>query len=298
MSSILPGGNNTAWTRFLEYKYHEVELGALKDETVLDLSSFLDMKIRSLDNGKYSDYTGLADVIGLNFGFVESLRQETLQTYKVIREWQRGRSAKWTPSVGLLVRALLRLNREDVVSECISSFSRDAKEYLANRHISRVPDSTNHDMLTVDDSPGKPAFYDAFIIYNEESDRCEFIVNEIAKTLENSPYHLRFFFPRRNGLFGVVKLDNYARVLKKRCKHAIVVLSSEYNSCEISSFVSSMAVMLSTRDHRRHVVPILINGYQKSQMPDVLKVHTEWNFPGTQDPSQWRKLALSVCRFL
>ncbi|CAG5120532.1 unnamed protein product [Candidula unifasciata] len=297
MASTFLRDNDTTWTRYLDRRYHEIELSALTDETALELSSYLDIRIYSLDDNWFSDYTGLAELIGLNFGFVKSIQCETTKSFRVIREWQTGQSAKVIPNIGNLVRALLRLGREDIFPDCMPNISRDAEQYLNNHHENWAPIGALYDSLTTDDLPGKPAIYDVFIIYNEDSERCEFFVRELVRNLESSPFHLKCYFSQRSGLFGVMRLDNFTRVLEERCKHSIVVLSPEYNNCETCSFLSSMAVLLSARNRSRRIVPILIDGYQESQIPDVLRMQNAWRFPGNEDHVQWRRMALSVCRF-
>uniref|UniRef100_A0A0B7A4A0 TIR domain-containing protein n=1 Tax=Arion vulgaris TaxID=1028688 RepID=A0A0B7A4A0_9EUPU len=304
MASTLLRDKDATWMKYLDSKHHEVPIGALSDETVKSLSSYLDMDMYSLDDDLQADYTGLAAMVGLNFGFVEGLRLlgVTMPAARVIREWQRDHYTREKPTIGNLVRSLLKLKRMDVISDCKHFISKDAEDYLSNQQESLLQPydrvvRCSSEILTMDDTPaGRLALYDAFICWSECDEDFPFI-EEMIKKLENPPFNIRLYVPSRNGLFGVNKYESDVKIMEERCKHVIVVLSPEYSSSEMSVFQASIAIALSAKDPSRHIVPILINDYSEDKILEVLRIRTVWNFSKQPEDSKWRQLAQSVCRF-
>lgn len=304
MGSMCAGENDVIWRQYLDRRHHDIPLSALKDETVYLLATYLDFEMRSLDSDFNTDFTGIAWIVGLNIGFVEPLRLSRLAipTFRIIRKWQTYCIPKLKPTIGNLIRTLLRLNREDVIAGCMEAISGDAREFLFahDGHFDSFTEECtiqNSEILTIDDMEyRKVVHYDAFVIWKEDSENIQSLM-EILRILEEAPYNLRFYVPERNCLFGVNKFESDAKVMDERCQHVIIFYSRDCRNSDTFSFQASIAVSLAVKDQSRHIVPVLIEDCSENDLPSYLQMKNVWNFTRQQDKLAWRQLALSLCRF-
>jgi hypothetical protein len=301
MGSILPGEDETSWRAYLSPRFYRVPLCALKEATLKELGTYLDLEIRSLDNDLPANYIGLAQVARLNFGIVELLGQHSSPTAALIMEWQTNRFSREAPTIGNLVRALVTLNRLDVAINCRDIISNDANDYLVERQEMPIPRVISlefrswADVITTDDLPGRQTLYDAFVCCSE-LDEDNIFIQQIVDRLEEPPYNLRLYLGARNGLFGVNRYDTDARIMDERCKNVIIIHTPSYDVCWTAAFHTSIAIYLSARDQTRRLIPVLINGYPRSKVPNILTTRTICEFPMPIDDVRLHHLAQSVCR--
>ncbi|XP_005094456.1 myeloid differentiation primary response protein MyD88 [Aplysia californica] len=296
------------WRNYVSELYHEVPLHCLKVSTLRRLSLYLDepINVMDMDADCMRDFTGLADLIG--FDGLEVKRFENLEHgsrgKSVIQEWME-RTTEPRPTVGKLVEFLVRMEREDALTELHGKIENDAKKFLENRErlrpvqvgeVSQGPGEFEQPKaITADDVWfGQKICYDAFVCYNPARDgsRDMMFVNELIQRFESPPFNFRLFVPHRNDLAGLNTHSINARIISERCRHMIVVLSENFLQSKACDFQTSFAHALNPGAREKRIVPVKL---EEVEIPNIMKIMALCDFT-KQDLRDWSwvRLAQSI----
>ncbi|XP_059175662.1 myeloid differentiation primary response protein MyD88-like isoform X2 [Physella acuta] len=270
------------WREFLDPSHYDVPLHALKYTACRKLANYLDADAMVRDDF-VPNFGGLAELISFDGLEIMAFERADSPTLKLIEDWRNRPDLK--PTVGRLVEFLVRLGREDVLTDLRNLIDRDVLDFL-NRpdrfnRIGPIQDETVTPGPGIEQTPvfitrqdvieGRQTIYDAFVCYNpfgDSSKDLEFVQKMIAR-LEGPDYKFKLFVPHRDDLVGLNEHNINATIISERCRHMIVVLSPNFLKSEACEFQSTFAHALSPGARNKRIVPIKI---EECEMPNILRI--------------------------
>jgi len=268
-------------------------------------------------DGVPQDWSGLAELMGVEFQITENLKQDQDPTAALIKLYSTRRNS----TLIRLMKFLDELERSDLIADpsFTKAIGRDVKSYCDRQHeeeneqrpvqvqtvdttVPTVVRTISQDDLSDDDCEEHISMhngqiytgkYDAFIAY---ADGDKPFVDSMISGLQSDPHNF-IICTEEDLLIGVSKYTAVSRLLFKRCRRVILVVSQHFPHSEMCDFVVKFVHALSPGARNRKMLPVVIG-----QIPDLpgdlplllhLSMHTYKRYE-SGDQWFWERLACSM----
>ncbi|KAG5896509.1 hypothetical protein JTB14_020483 [Gonioctena quinquepunctata] len=274
-------------SKLYNYKYNElgaqkfdmsgVPVIALRRETQELLSSLLNPeKIFPADNKLPRDWRGLAELCGVGGELMRSFQISEDKTKKILKTWSQKNGAEST--IDKLLSFLKDLDRYDVYDDITPYVERDIEYFNSNpKDICgdlSDDDVDGQDILTYDDSLRHmdglpPQTYDAFLLFDDQD--IDFATN-IINTLEVQ-HNMKLCVKDRDLVGGRLEHFSVIKLISKRCRKVIVVVSPSFWSSRTNKYFYSLAQLDNLEKRCSKIIPCSNNPYKPSEVPIEFQVY-------------------------
>ncbi|KAM9332223.1 myeloid differentiation primary response protein MyD88 [Pholidichthys leucotaenia] len=232
-----------------------------------------------------ADWMAVAEAMGFEYLEIRNHEASRNPTMVVLEDWQ-ARSSEAT--VGRLLSILAQVERDDVVEDIRPLIDDDVRKYCKSLkkksepplQVPEVDSNQDRIPITLDDSPGAPEKFDAFICYCQ-SDFA--FVHEMIRELEQTDYKLKLCVFDRDVLPGSCVWTISSELIERRCKRMVVVISDEYLESDACDFQTKFALSLSPGARNKRLIPVIYKPMKKP-FPSILRFLTvcDYTRPCTQ----------------
>ncbi|CAG0922318.1 unnamed protein product, partial [Notodromas monacha] len=247
------------------------------------------------DEGYNRDYRGLAEIANVDRKQDYSVLDNPVEA--VLNEWIR-----ISGTFGDLIDALEVLDRYDVLDDVMPNLLLDAEQCDSEEPVNKFEHNigfcidngciTRSDLVGIEKGEGL-AKYDAFLLF---ADADQDFAHSTVDYLEND-CGMNLCLKDRDLLGGIpFEHDAVMRLIQERCRHLLIILSSEFFESVECKFYTKFAQALSIEKRSRVVLPIRYKEIPSSTIPSFLTgihhldytraMNGRWNF--------WEKLRDSV----
>uniref|UniRef100_T1J4H3 TIR domain-containing protein n=1 Tax=Strigamia maritima TaxID=126957 RepID=T1J4H3_STRMM len=262
-----------------------VPLRALKLSTRMNLCMMLD-PIRPIPtkDGLLKDWQGIAELAKYNNSFIMDLRRNSNRpTEALLAHWEQ----KENITIGLLIDALIKLGRFDVIDDLSEQFKENAAVYKESLlgppeskidfhngivtniqqnsfigkpandndpNLSRLSLRNQSEMFTKDDTAQTIQHYDAYVCYTDEDKE---FVDMLSANLEGN---FKLCIKDRDLLGGVFEHKAIIELIQERCEKFVVVLSPAFLASAKLEFQTmfahacSLGIILFFEIYKNHLV--------------------------------------------
>jgi len=249
-------------------------------------------KLLLTDDGKASDWRGLAELAGLAGGATYlKIEQAPDPVKELFSQWKMRPGA----TVGKLCLLLQHIDRWDVFDDNVEKMEEDVRlaektarlKGLNLAELLAVEVEKAEEALTLDDlaSLARGAqlpTYDVFVLYGpaEES----FVLKVLVPNLEAQG--LRVIIKDRDLLGGSFEHAAVMQLIKDRCRKLIPVFSKDFFNSDMNSFLATFAQHCGLEERKRKLVPLVFQD-ERCDIPTNLSLYHKLPYNPTSHQHKW-----------
>ena len=247
-------------------------------------------KLLLTDDGKASDWRGLAELAGLAGGATYlKIEQAADPVKELFSQWKMRPGA----TVGKLCLLLQQIDRWDVLDDNMEKMEEDVRvaektarlKGLDLGELSAVEVEKAEQALTLDDlaslARGAPLpTYDVFVLYGQAEET--FVQEVLVPNLEAQG--LRVILKDRDLLGGTFEHAAVMQLIKDRCRKLIPVFSKDFFNSDMNSFLATFAQHCGLEEGMRKLVPLV---FERCDIPGNLSLYHKLPYDPTNHKHKW-----------
>ena len=248
------------------------------------------VKLLLTEDGKASDWRGLAELAGLASGVTYiKIEQAGDPVKELFSQWKMRPEA----TVGKFCLMLQQIDRWDVLDDNVEKMEEDVRlaektarlKGLNLNELSAVEVEKAEQALTLDDlaslaQGGQLPTYDVFVLYGQAEET--FAEEVLVPNLEAQG--LRVIIKDRDLLGGTFEHAAVMQLIKDRCRKLIPVFSQDFFNSDMNSFLATFAQHCGLEEGRRKLVPLV---FERCEIPGNLSLYHKLPYDPTNQKHKW-----------
>ena len=248
------------------------------------------MKLLLTDDGKASDWRGLAELAGLANGATYlKIEQAADPVKEIFSLWKMRPGA----TVGKLCLILQQIDRWDALEDNLEKLEEDVRlaektarlKGLDLRELSAVEVEKAEQALTLDDlaslaQGAQLPTYDVFVLHGQAEE--DFVQEVLVPNLEAQG--LRVILKDRDLLGGTFEHAAVMQLIKDRCRKLLPIFSKDFFNSDMNSFLATFAQHCGLEEGLRKLVPLV---YERCDIPGNLSLYHKLPYDPTNHKHKW-----------
>ena len=248
------------------------------------------MKLLLTDDGKASDWRGLAELAGLATGATYlKIEQAADPVKEIFSQWKMRPGA----TVGKLCLILQQIDRWDALEDNLEKLEEDVRmaektarlKGLDLRELSAVEVEKAEQALTLDDlaslaQGAQLPTYDVFVLHGQAEE--DFVQGVLLPNLEAQG--LRVILKDRDLLGGTFEHAAVMQLIKDRCRKLLPIFSKDFFNSDMNSFLATFAQHCGLEEGLRKLVPLV---YERCDIPGNLSLYHKLPYDPTNHKHKW-----------